>query len=169
MSYQPPDARPPLQQPPVVASWEHAPMQPPPAAPRSWLVPVLLGLLAVSIAVVGALVFALLRGSNTPAPAAKTSADPAAVFAQVGDVCKVVVGYRVEDAGQTLALTVGGQYMNADTMTCVLDHLGTPDAVREHISSTRALDGQQTDSWPGYAARWTYHPDDGLQMTIRTV
>ena len=42
-----------------------------------------------------------------------------------------------------------------------------PDAVRQHVSTTRALDGQQTDSWTGYTARWTYHPDDGLQMTIQ--
>lgn len=168
MSYQPPDANPAhFQQPPVVAGWQPAPMQPPPE-PKSRMVPVLLGLLAASILVVGGLVFALLRDSSTPAPAAKASANPAAVFTQIGDACKVVVGYHVEDAGKTLALTVGGQYMNADTMTCVLDHLGTPAAVRDHIGSTRALDGQQTDTWPGYAARWTYHPDDGLQMTIRT-
>jgi len=49
----------------------------------------------------------------------------------------------------------------------VFDHLGVPDAVRQHVATTRALDGQQTDSWTGYSARWTFHPDNGLQMTIR--
>jgi hypothetical protein len=138
-----------------------------PSEPKSRLVPLLFGLLAVSIVVVGGLIFLLLRGDAGTAPTTKASVNPAAVFAQVGDACKVVVGYHVEDAGRTVAVTMGGQYMNADTLICVLDRLGTPDAVKEHIDSTRAVDGQQTDSWPGYTARWTYYPDDGLQMTIR--
>jgi len=78
----------------------------------------------------------------------------------------VLVG--VEDAGKTLVTTVGGgAFMSTDTAGCVFDHLAVPDAVRQHVNTTRALDGQQTDSWSGYMARWTYHPDDGLQMTIR--
>ena len=34
------------------------------------------------------------------------------------------------------------------------------------INSTRALDGMQTDSWHDITARWTYHPDDGLDITL---
>lgn len=53
-----------------------------------------------------------------------------------------------------------------DRVTCFLNELKTPEYVRKHIESTRALDGQQTDKWDGYEARWTYHPDNGLLLTI---
>ena len=120
---------------------------------------------------VGGLTFMLLRGDKQAAtpvtPAASATPDQGAVFAQVRDGCNTAAGFDIEDAGRSLILTVGRESMNADTMTCVFDRLGMPTAVREHVSTTRALDGQQTDQWPGYTARWTYHPDDGLQMTIR--
>jgi|1185.fasta_scaffold41226_2 hypothetical protein len=35
------------------------------------------------------------------------------------------------------------------------------------MDKTRALDGMQTDSWPGYTARWTYQPDDALDIIIQ--
>ena len=40
------------------------------------------------------------------------------------------------------------------------------DYVTQHIESTRALDGMQTDEWDDMKARWTYHPDDGLSLTL---
>lgn len=49
---------------------------------------------------------------------------------------------------------------------CFLRGLGAPDYVAQHISTTRALDGQQTDEWDDIEARWTYHPDNGLQITF---
>lgn len=55
---------------------------------------------------------------------------------------------------------------NLDGMTCVLKRLGVSSAALEHVASTRALDGQQTEEWDGFKARWTFHPDDGLQMTV---
>lgn len=53
-----------------------------------------------------------------------------------------------------------------EDVSCLLTGLEAPDHVAQHINSTRALDGQQTDEWEHYEARWTYHPDDGLQITI---
>lgn len=49
---------------------------------------------------------------------------------------------------------------------CLLDALDVPERVRTHIGQTRALDGLQTDSWSDYSAQWTYHPDDGMTITI---
>ena len=76
-------------------------------------------------------------------------------------------------------LTIGGAWDNdADYGTseggallglvydCVLNSLQVPDRVRSHIDSTRALDGMQEDSWDGFNARWSYHPDDGVTITI---
>jgi hypothetical protein len=83
-------------------------------------------------------------------------------------------GGDLADGGKTLIIDLRGTSpaeqirgaMDADTFACILGHLETPSSVTAHIEGTRALDGQQTDSWDGFSARWTYHPDHGLQMTI---
>lgn len=51
---------------------------------------------------------------------------------------------------------------------CAIDELDVPERVSSHIGTTRALDGTQEDSWEGLEARWTYHPDSGLNITIWT-
>jgi len=77
---------------------------------------------------------------------------------------------RVSDGGKTLIITTSPdaikEIVDVQTVNCVLDHLETPAAVREHIRTTRALDGRQTDSWGAFTAAWTYHPDNGLDITI---
>jgi hypothetical protein len=49
---------------------------------------------------------------------------------------------------------------------CLMDQTKMPASVRNHVEHTRALDGTQTDSWDGIKVRWTYHPDNGLNMTF---
>jgi hypothetical protein len=56
----------------------------------------------------------------------------------------------------------------AEATECVLRELGMPDATWNKIETTRALDGRQDDEWDGYSASWTYHPDDGLNVTVET-
>jgi hypothetical protein len=77
---------------------------------------------------------------------------------------------RLGDGGKTLIVNASGDAIKTiiDTQTeaCILDYLETPESVRAHIEGTRALDGRQTDSWDGFTAAWTYHPDDGLDITI---
>lgn len=41
-----------------------------------------------------------------------------------------------------------------------------PESVKAHMFATRALDGRQTDTWPGFSASWSYHPDDGMDLVI---
>jgi hypothetical protein len=77
---------------------------------------------------------------------------------------------RISDGGNTLIINSSGDpiksIIDTQTVACVLDYLKMPAAVRAHIQSTRALDGRQTDAWDGFTAAWTYHPDDGLDITI---
>ncbi|NUQ88548.1 MAG: hypothetical protein HOQ43_08820 [Glycomyces artemisiae] len=77
---------------------------------------------------------------------------------------------RVGDGGQTLSIdnagaeeTVGATVVE---LGCILVDLDVPDAVVNHIDSTRALDGYQEDSFGEFEMGWTYHPDDGVNMTI---
>ncbi|WP_053205835.1 hypothetical protein [Jiangella muralis] len=67
---------------------------------------------------------------------------------------------ELEDAMADIGLT------SVEDMACVLEELQAPTAVIEHMSSTRALDGTQSDDWEGYEAQWTYHPDDGLNIIV---
>lgn len=81
--------------------------------------------------------------------------------------------YDVGDSGRTFTFTtlepgeLHKEYgIPVSDVDCVLGNLGIPDRAMEHVSSTRALDGQQTDAWDDITARWTYHPDSGLNMTL---
>lgn len=53
-----------------------------------------------------------------------------------------------------------------DDEVCVLRGLAVPDSVLSQMDATRALDGMQDATWGDYTARWTYHPDDGLDVII---
>lgn len=79
-----------------------------------------------------------------------------------GDTLTELVGEddELHDAMTTLGLA------STEDQACVLNELEVPMSVASHMSSTRALDGTQTDSWDGYEASWTYHPDDGLNLTV---
>jgi hypothetical protein len=102
------------------------------------------------------------------APAAATSVGPN--FKRVLDACGsgngTLPGREVTDNGKTLIMQTGASGISIDHLGCVLEKLGASDAIVQHMNTTRALDGQQTDSWAGLSARWTYHPDNGLQITI---
>ena len=43
-------------------------------------------------------------------------------------------------------------------------YLGLPASVGEKMSSTRALDGMQSQNCGTYTVTWTYHPDNGLRV-----
>lgn len=82
-------------------------------------------------------------------------------------------GHITQDDGMSITLDTQGPgegntkiHDRIEDVSCLLTGLEAPDHVAQHINSTRALDGQQTDGWDHYEARWTYHPDDGLQITI---
>ncbi len=76
----------------------------------------------------------------------------------------------VADRGRTLIFDTKGSNDGTghamSDVACVLNLLLIPQAVVTHIDSTRALDGQQTDTWEGINARWTYHPNTGLTLTL---
>lgn len=168
MTYQPQQPyQPPVMPGRVPMTFDPHPTPERPAKSRA--VPVLIAALSIAVIVAAGLAAMLLTGVKVPGagPAGLRAVDTGSTFTQVRDSCGVVAGYEIGDAGKTVIMSVGGQFMNSDTMGCVFDQLSVPAAVREHVATTRALDGQQTDSWSGYTARWTYHPDAGLQMTIR--
>jgi hypothetical protein len=104
---------------------------------------------------------ALVKPSPSPTPTTPR-------LEQVALACGV--GPRIQDKGGSLSLDTQGKLdTTGDDLTvvvCVLSKTGAPSFVTDHIDSTRALDGTQSDEWDGYRARWTYHPDAGLRITF---
>ena len=74
------------------------------------------------------------------------------------------------DEGNTVTLgTEGNDDSNGVdylTVQCVTAELEMPAFVAEQIAGTRALDGMQRAEWDDFEAVWTYHPDNGLRLTI---
>lgn len=164
MAYPPPyDPQQPPQQPayPTTATLDQVmPAGPPPAKSRKPLV--ILGAVGIAcILVVGGIVFAALDFfGDSPLAEAQAKCD------------KDVSGTSVTDGGKTLLIDTKGEEDTAGTdisvVACVLTELKTPAAVIAHMDSTRALDGRQEDSWEGFTASWTYHPDAGMDLIVRT-
>lgn len=50
---------------------------------------------------------------------------------------------------------------------CIEDAVGVPQYVRDEISSTTSLQGRQEAEWDGLSASWSYHPNNGLNITFR--
>ena len=77
---------------------------------------------------------------------------------------------NVTDNGETIIFdTEGTEEFSGDSysdVACVLNELGTPGRVISAMDSTRALDGTLEDGWDIYRARWNYHPDSGMNLTV---
>jgi hypothetical protein len=79
------------------------------------------------------------------------------------------------DAGKTLEFSKAGKYFfyaNAASISdldCDLSVLKAPSFVTSQINSTRALDGVQKATWGKISAFWTYHPDNGVNISFNTL
>ena len=51
----------------------------------------------------------------------------------------------------------------------VNEELGFPDSTFEKMGRTRAVDGTQSDETDGFEVSWTYHPDNGMEVTYTRV
>lgn len=91
--------------------------------------------------------------------------DHTMVFINVGDDGSSLT---VDGAGAS-SEHLGEEY-TASTFAgfaCLLDELEVSDALRQDIVGTTAMMGRQSESEDGLEYRWSYHPDSGVQMTIR--
>lgn len=109
-------------------------------------------------------------GAKTPRPttSSTTTTPPLPRLVIAAEGCSATA--NIADSGQSISFDTAGNDDSDgdsyDTVVCLLGRTSVPDFVTQHMESTRALDGQQTDQWNGYTARWSYHPDSGLRITI---
>jgi len=73
---------------------------------------------------------------------------------------------QLDDDGATIVVDTRSQYGSVSGVTCVWSHLKTPSSVSQRVSSTTALQGQQTATHDGISYSWSYHPKNGLNMVI---
>lgn len=132
---------------------------PPKARRKAWII----AGAAVVIVLVGAGVAVVIDDATKPSPlaAAQTTCDPDRD------------GTRLADDDQTLIIDSQGRQLGSGSLTfgellCLQTELHMTQAVIAHMGDTRALDGRQEDSWEGFTASWTYHPNSGLDAIIRT-
>ncbi|BDQ00958.1 hypothetical protein AKACHI_12940 [Aquiluna sp. KACHI24] len=77
----------------------------------------------------------------------------------------------LQDGGKTLQLDGYGLGWSSIDLTdrdwsCVVRALNIPGSVQNKIGQTRALDGMVSATFGGIEAFWTYHPDNGLDITF---
>lgn len=145
----------------VLAEFE--PLAEQPSRKRRWT-KIILGVIAV---IAGLVAFGQITNGSS---AAHTIVTPPLVKAQ--QACDPTgLGTTVADGKKTLVVNGAGKEDTAGVdvaaEACILGNLGATTAVLQHMDSTRALDGRQTDSWGGFKAAWTYHPDQGLDLVIQ--
>lgn len=158
-----------VEQVPAWADPSGAAPQPPLPRRRGWLPWVIAGVAVVALVAVLVVPRVLDALAGSPAPAAKQNLLQAAQ-----ESCdRGGSGTRLADGDRTLIVEGAGKDnpsgLSASAIICIFGAVGMPTAVSERVESTRALDGQVEDSWPGYRATWTYHPDAGLNMIVTQV
>ena len=52
---------------------------------------------------------------------------------------------------------------------CVLEEVNTPDYVQSKLENTTSLMGDQTATWDNISASWSFHPDNGLDVTLHLI
>jgi hypothetical protein len=87
-----------------------------------------------------------------------------------------IAGIALLDNGMTLKFSYAGKYSSFmasaasyQDVACTLSVMKAPSFVTSQIDTTRALDGLQKASWGKVTSFWTYHPDNGLNISFNTL
>ena len=88
-------------------------------------------------------------------------------FAQAGVTSKYIT---VQDGGASIIVDGPSDSTNTNTfypdLAALLAALDVPSFVVDQIDSTTSLQGLREASWDGIEAQWSYHPDNGIDMTL---
>ena len=118
------------------------------------------------------------RATPTPTPTPTYVApepDPVTMIRTAVTVCKMTnkngiadgMKYvKVYDGGHTAVIDTRSQYADIAGVACLLYGIDTPRSIIARIDSTTSLQGSQTARANGFTYRWSYHPDNGLNMVI---
>ena len=113
--------------------------------------------------------------ADTTEASSKTSPSPSASVEEMSPLREAYVDCAPQKGGRTLTQGDSGKSIIIDTeseygsvkgLFCVLMDLNTSDAIWAQIQHTTAMMGVQQADQDGLHYLWSYHPDNGVNMTI---
>jgi hypothetical protein len=75
----------------------------------------------------------------------------------------------LDDDGRGLFLDGAGDEslgLVISDLSCAITSVGVPDSVVSRMDSTTSLMGQQEATFDGITVRWSYHPNNGLDLSF---
>ena len=123
------------------------------------------------VAVSTALGFALMGDDEAGDQGSKRSAatEEEPPLQRAFDACQLVdtdETLDLGDGGKSLIVNTESEYGSMDGLECVTHRLKTSSAILAQIDATTAMMGVQQAEQDGLEYRWSYHPDNGVNMTI---
>ncbi len=77
---------------------------------------------------------------------------------------------QIGEDGQTMYLDGSGEddysALEYSSEFCILNALDIPEIIITRMNATSSLMGVQTGDWDNFSASWTYHPNNGLDVSI---
>ena len=122
----------------------------------------------------GVLLSVLVGGLIAVAGAVGAEANASSAIPDAVKACNATgSGVNVGDKGKSVSFDTKGKDDSSgasiDDVACVLGKLNVPDSVVSQMDHTNALQGRQTADWDGFNASWSYHPDSGLNLIVKSV
>ena len=121
------------------------------------------------------LIIALIGGFGVALVLTSTAGISSRSFQSAADSCVSYGddGYediQVSDDGESMFLDGSGEddysSLGAVEQFCILAQLDVPEIIITRMNATNALMGAQTGEWDGITASWTYHPNNGLDVSL---
>jgi hypothetical protein len=75
----------------------------------------------------------------------------------------------IDEDGRGLFLDGAGDEsagLQMSDLSCAITSVGVPDSVISRMQSTTSLMGQQEGTFDGITVRWSYHPNNGLDLSF---
>lgn len=93
------------------------------------------------------------------------------VFDRAAEACFATYsrGVTIDSGGRAMYLNGEGEESSGvavSVQVCILRELDVSDSVFDRIAGTTSLMGAQTAEWGNLEANWTYHPRNGLNISI---
>lgn len=139
----------------------------PPAKPRSKKALIITVAIVGALAIIAAITLVILGVLKDQQDRAES--DRRQFFLSARSQCDIAPSdTEVIDDYNTIVFERVTKYDGAtgEQIFCFLDDIGAPESLATKIENTRSLDGTRDQTWNGFRAEWTYHPDDGLYLLV---
>ena len=96
----------------------------------------------------------------------KLDAAHSACSSELGDMIPMDGSIELADGGKSLLFSDVKYDAGVKAIACMFVQLKTSEALVSNLDSTTAMMGRQSAEDHGLKYEWSYHPDNGINMTI---